>query len=95
MVVNANDEFAVMLRDAQHAVRDVARAKLHLVLLASPEAFSHEVLDDLAEAVIDTLADGKIAWALAYLAGVRMAADILRGQHPAQHRPPLPPCGGG
>lgn len=49
-------------------------------------------LEAIEGAVLEALTDRKIAWALAYLAGVQMAPELIRAlAYPAAEAQPAPP----
>jgi len=77
-----------IMRDASETIRRAVRE----AVLESTRANGpyHQQLEELEEAVITALARRDIAWALAYVAGVQMAPELLRRM---AHSPPPNPTG--
>lgn len=78
-----------------HSAHDAVTRKVREAVLNSVNTNGDlgEQLDCLESAVMKALADPSIAWAQAYLAGVRMAPEVLK--RCAHAPPPNPPCPGG
>lgn len=73
------DPEALFRQKAAMAVREKIREALREAAHdASHDASFGPLIDDLEDAVCRALADREIAWALAYIAGVQMAPEILR-----------------
>jgi len=81
------DPHEVLRRSAEDTIRRAARASV-IDSVATYQSLA-EQLDAIEDALCNALADPSIAWALAYVAGVQMAPELLkRAAHTPAAQPP-------
>jgi hypothetical protein len=76
---------AVIYRAAERELR--TRIRQAIVDAATVDRMSAHQIEVIEDEVLKALADKRIAWAIAYMAGVTMAPDILKLAQPRPAQP--------